>query len=73
MIPMCHLQRFHCNFIAESRAVTITTFAKDRIQERVSDDVGQDFNTTKEQVYFTLGPEYVVIKVLVAMCRRPSG
>ena len=31
--------------------------------------VGEDFSTTKEHVYFTLGPEYVVIKVITKIVR----
>ena len=30
----------------------------------MSDEIGQDFSTIKEKVYFTLGPEYVIVKVL---------
>ena len=53
-------------FFSESRAVTIATLAKDRIQERVPVDGGGgrvEFMTSKENVYFTQGPESVVIKV----------
>ncbi len=49
----------------ESKAVTITTYAKDRIQERQEspDSPIDTFVTMKEMKYFTLGPEYVMIKV----------
>jgi len=53
----------------ESKAVTITTYAKDRVQRRAETSDGSEveaFETTRETKYFTLGPEYVVIKVGVA-------
>ena len=49
----------------ESRAVTITTLAKDRIQHRsnVSNSPRDEYEQTEEKIYFTQGPENVVIKV----------
>ena len=49
----------------ESRAVTITTFAKDRIQRRSnsSNSPKDEYEQVQEKVYYTQAPESVVIKV----------
>jgi hypothetical protein len=49
----------------ESRAVTITTFAKDRIQHlnHSSYSPKDEYEQVKEKVYYTQAPESVVIKV----------
>ena len=49
----------------ESHAVTITTFAKDRVQQRstYSNSPLDEYQLKKEKTYFTQGPEFVVIKV----------
>ena len=50
---------------AEGRAVTLTTFAKDRVQLlNVSTNSPLDeYETVRETQYFTQGPEYAVLKV----------
>ncbi len=49
--------------LLESRAATITTFAKDCIQQRAQDGrFNDDFSDETEKVYFTQRPENVVIK-----------
>lgn len=51
--------------ILESRSVTITTFAKDRIQRRSnsSNSPQDEYEQVQEKVYYTQAPENVVIKV----------
>ena len=53
-------------YAAESRSLTITTFAKDRIQRRSnsSNSPSDEYIQTKEKVYYTQAPENVVIKVI---------
>lgn len=50
---------------AEGRAVTLTTFAKDRIQrmENITNSPRDNYELVEEIQYFTQGPEYVVLKV----------
>ena len=54
-----------CWSLTESRSVTITTFAKDRIQRRSnsSNSPKDEYVKMQEKVYYTLAPEYVVLKV----------
>ena len=50
---------------AEGRAVTLTTFAKDRIQrmDTITNTPRDEYNIVEEIKYFTQGPEYAVLKV----------
>ena len=56
---------FSLSCVPESRAVTITTFAKDRLQhlQNNSNSPQDEYELVEEKRYFTQGPEYVVIKV----------
>ena len=56
-----------CGIPTESRALTITTFAKDRIQRRSnsSNSPKDEYEQVQEKVYYTQAPENVVIKVHV--------
>lgn len=58
----------------ESRAVTITTFAKDRIQRRSnsSNSPKDEYELVQEKVYYTQAPESVVIKVHVHVGMQSS-
>jgi hypothetical protein len=60
-----YLDPWDLNWPIESRAVTITSLSKDRVQEQVSDtNSGADEYVTKmESQYFTQSPERVVVKV----------
>lgn len=62
--PVITLQYF-CPSPVESRAVTITTYAKDRIQRRSnsSNSPRDEYELVQEKVYYTQAPESVVIKV----------
>ena len=55
------------HLVTESHAVTITTFAKDRVQQRsnYSNSPRDEYQLSEEKAYFTQGPENVVIKVLL--------
>ena len=59
----------------ESRAVTITTYAKDRIQRRSnsSNSPKDEYEQVQEKVYYTQAPESVVIKVLTTYTQRICG
>lgn len=72
-LPYCVQEGISCRYVdpnelvwpVEGRAVTLTTFAKDRVQRlNVSTNSPRDeYEIVKETQYFTQGPEYAVLKV----------
>ena len=65
---------YSLSFVPESRAMTITTFAKDRLQhlQNSSNSPHDEYELVEEKSYFTQGPEYVVIKVYLQATPIPS-
>jgi hypothetical protein len=68
-LPYCHFDSISCryetpqelNWPIESQAITITTFVRDKFVQATDDPLQND--VVKEDRYFTIAPENVIIKV----------